>query len=249
MAQFPHDEIKPFGAAGKKQEVGRMFDSIAGRYDFMNRFLSMGTDRGWRRKAIALLKKEQPRLILDVATGTADMAILAAKQLNPDKVVGIDISEKMLEIGRQKIEDQALGSKIELFSGDGETINFPDRTFDAVMVAFGVRNFEHLQKGLSEIIRVLKPGAPLVVLEFSKPRIPGIRNLYNLYMGVVAPQVAGWFNQDKKAYQYLNHSARAFPDRAQFVTVLKNSGFSNTYFKTLSLGICCIYVGRRPLEN
>lgn len=246
MAKFPHDAIKPFGEGGKKEQVSRMFDTIAGRYDFMNRFLSLGTDKGWRRKAINILKKERPQVILDVATGTADMAIRAAHALKPQKIVGIDISEKMLEIGRQKVAAQALESIIKLQAGDSETINFPDQSFDAVMVAFGVRNFENLEKGLAEIWRVLKPGAPLVVLEFSKPRIPGVRNLYNLYMGIVAPEVAGWFNQDKKAYRYLNRSAKAFPDRQAFVSVLNKTGFSNTSFKPLSLGICCIYFGRRP---
>jgi demethylmenaquinone methyltransferase / 2-methoxy-6-polyprenyl-1,4-benzoquinol methylase len=246
MARFAHDDIRPFGSEGKKQEVSRMFDSIAGRYDFMNRFLSLGTDKGWRRKAIRILEKERPQLILDVATGTADMAIRAALTLQPQKIVGIDISEKMLEIGRQKVAAQALDSIIELQVGDSETINFPDQSFDAVMVAFGVRNFENLEKGLREILRVLKPGAPLVVLEFSTPRIPGVRNLYNLYMGIVAPEVAGWFKQDKKAYRYLNRSAKAFPDRQGFVSVLNKMGFSNTSFKPLSLGICCIYFGRRP---
>lgn len=246
MAEFPHDAIKPFGEGGKKDQVSRMFDSIAGRYDFMNRFLSLGTDKSWRRKAIGILKKEQPKVILDVATGTADMAIRAARALQPKKIVGIDISEKMLEIGRQKVAAQALGSIIDLQVGDSETINFPDQSFDAVMVAFGVRNFENLEKGLREIWRVLKPGAPLVVLEFSKPRIPGVRNLYNLYMGIVAPEMAGWFKQDKEAYRYLNRSAKAFPDREAFVSVLNKMGFSNTSFKPLSLGICCIYIGRRP---
>ena len=249
MAKFPHDAIKPFGEGGKKEQVSRMFDSIAGRYDFMNRLLSMGTDTSWRRKAIRILKKDQPQVILDVATGTADMAIRAARNLHPKKIIGIDISEKMLEMGRHKIEAQGLGNIIELHNGDSETINFPDQSFDAVMVAFGVRNFENLEKGLREIRRVLKPGAPLVVLEFSKPRIPGVQNLYNLYMGVIAPQMAGWFNQDKKAYQYLNRSAKAFPDRERFVTVLNHSGYSNTSYKPLSLGICCIYLGRRPLEK
>jgi demethylmenaquinone methyltransferase/2-methoxy-6-polyprenyl-1,4-benzoquinol methylase len=153
----------------------------------------------------------------------------------------------MLEAGRKKIQKEKTGTKIELYSGDGETINFGEDTFDGVMVAFGVRNFENLEKGLSEILRVLKPGAQLVVLEFSKPRLPVIKQLYNLYMGVVAPQMAKWFNQNKKAYQYLNESAMAFPDRQDFIDILKQTGYSNTECKPLSLGICCIYRGRKPL--
>ena len=247
MTDFPHDHIKPFSEqGGKKEQVSEMFDHIAPRYDFMNRFLSAGIDMSWRRKAVRKFKKDQPKTLLDVATGTADMAIMAAKMLKPESITGIDISEKMLEIGRKKIEKEHLGTKIELFSGDGETINFADNSFEGVMVAFGVRNFEHLEKGLKEILRVLKPGAQLVVLEFSKPRIPGIKNLYNLYMGVVAPQMAKLFKQNKKAYQYLNESAKAFPDRQLFVDILKQTGYSETRWKPLSLGICCIYSGRKP---
>ncbi|HEU0111245.1 MAG TPA: bifunctional demethylmenaquinone methyltransferase/2-methoxy-6-polyprenyl-1,4-benzoquinol methylase UbiE [Flavisolibacter sp.] len=247
MTQFSHDSIKPFKEEGsKKEQVSEMFDVIAPRYDFMNRFLSAGIDKFWRRKAIAYFKKDAPQTLLDVATGTGDMAITAAKMLHPQQIVGIDISEKMLEIGRNKIEKQELGTKITLYSGDSETINFADDTFDGVMVAFGVRNFENLEKGLQEIFRVLKPGAQLVVLEFSKPRLPGIKQLYNFYMGKVAPQMAKWFNQNKKAYQYLNESAKAFPDRRLFIEILKKTGYSVTSFKPLSLGICCIYSGRKP---
>lgn len=247
MNKLPHDDIKPFAEDGsKKEQVSEMFDKIAPRYDFMNRFLSAGIDVIWRRKAIGLFKKEHPSYILDVATGTGDMAITAAKILKPQRIAGIDISEGMLEIGRRKIEKEKLATKIELYSGDGETINFAENTFDGVMVAFGVRNFENLQKGLHEIFRVLKPGAQLVVLEFSKPTIPGIKQLYNLYMGVIAPQVAKLFNQNKKAYQYLNESAKAFPDRQNFIDILNKTGYSNTYYKSLSLGICCIYSARKP---
>jgi demethylmenaquinone methyltransferase/2-methoxy-6-polyprenyl-1,4-benzoquinol methylase len=247
MTDFPHDHIKPFSEqGGKKEQVSEMFDHIAPRYDFMNRFLSAGIDMSWRRKAIMKFRNDQPGTLLDVATGTGDMAIMAAKMLRPERITGIDISEKMLEVGRKKIEKERLGTKIELFSGDGETINFADNSFEGVMVAFGVRNFEHLEQGLKEILRVLKPGAQLVVLEFSKPRIPGIKNLYNLYMGVVAPQMAKLFRQNKKAYQYLNESAKAFPDRQQFVDILKQTGYSETQWKQLSLGICCIYSGRKP---
>jgi len=250
MTQFEHDKIKPFSDEGsKKAQVSEMFDGIAERYDFMNRFLSAGIDVSWRKKAILMFEKDQPATILDVATGTADMAIMAAKLIRPGKIVGIDISEKMLEIGRKKVEKEHLGTKIDLQGGDGETINFPDNSFDGVMVAFGVRNFENLEKGLREILRVLKPGAQLVVLEFSKPVIPGVKSLYNLYMGIVAPQMANWFNQNKQAYKYLNESAKAFPDRQRFEIILKQTGYSETTWKTLSLGICCIYSGRKPKKQ
>lgn len=246
MTEFPHDYITPYDQqSSKKQQVSTMFNDIAGKYDFMNRFLSAGIDVSWRKKAIKELKKDNPKLILDVATGTADMALMAYKAIKPEKIVGIDISDKMLEIGRQKVEKENLGTKIELLSGDSETIKFADNTFDAVMVAFGVRNFENLQKGMQEILRVMKPGARLVVLEFSKPRIPGVQQLYNLYMGIIAPQFAQWFAKNKKAYQYLNESAKAFPDRQKFIDVLNQTGYSDTFYKPLSLGICCIYCGRK----
>ncbi|HEX8314860.1 MAG TPA: bifunctional demethylmenaquinone methyltransferase/2-methoxy-6-polyprenyl-1,4-benzoquinol methylase UbiE [Flavisolibacter sp.] len=249
MSKLPHDDIKPFSGEGsKKEQVSEMFDTIAPRYDFMNRFLSAGIDISWRRKAVSLFKNDNPKYILDVATGTGDMAIMAAKMLPSVKVAGIDISEGMLEIGRKKIDKEGLQTKIALHGGDGETINFASHSFDGVMVAFGVRNFEHLEKGLREIFRVLKPGAQLVVLEFSKPRIPGVKNFYNLYMGIIAPQMARMFRQNKKAYQYLNESAKAFPDRQNFIEILNKTGYSNTYYKSLSLGICCIYSARKPSD-
>lgn len=223
-----------------------MFDKIAGKYDKLNRFLSARTDIGWRKKAIRKLKKDNPPHILDVATGTADMALLAYKMLKPDRITGIDISEGMLELGRKKIEKEELEDKIQLHLGDSETINFAENTFDAVMVAFGVRNFENLENGLAEMFRVLKPGGRLVILEFSKPRRKAIKSLYNLYMGIVAPQVARWFKQNKEAYQYLNESANAFPDRQLFTDILKKVGYSDTEFIPLSLGICCIYSGQKP---
>ena len=245
---LPHDHIIPYkdSEKTKKEQVAEMFDRIAGRYDFMNRFLSARTDIGWRKKAIRLLQKDNPQTILDIATGTADMAIMACKLLNPDHIDGIDISPQMLEFGRKKIEKEGLTSKIQLQTGDSETINFVENTFDAGMVAFGVRNFENLEKGLAEILRVLKPGGQLVILEFSKPKQP-VRSLYNLYMGIVAPQLARWFKQNKEAYQYLCESANAFPDRRHIVEILNKVGYSSTRYKSLSLGICCIYSGRKPV--
>ena len=242
---FPHDSIKPITTSqkSKKQQVEEMFNNIAPKYDFMNHLLSIGIDVGWRKKAIALLKKKNTKTILDVATGTGDMAIMAAKLLDVEKITGIDLSENMLELGRKKIEKEGLKSKIELQKGDGETINFPDNSFDAVMVAFGVRNFEHLENGLREMQRVLKPDGTLVVLEFSTPQFMFSKKLYNLYMGIVAPEIARWFKQNKAAYKYLNNSANAFPNRKNFLSLLNTAGFINTHYKPLSLGICCIYTG------
>lgn len=222
-----------------------MFDRIAPRYDFMNRFLSAGIDQIWRRKAIRLFQKDKPQRLLDVATGTGDMAIMAARILKPQQITGIDISEGMLAKGREKIKNKGLSTIIELHSGDGETINFDPGTFDGVMVAFGVRNFENLQQGLREILRVMKPGAQVVVLEFSKPQMPVIKQLYRFYMEYLAPQLAKWFNQNKKAYQYLNESAKAFPDREQFVQILKQAGFSDVSYQSLTFGICCLYSARK----
>ncbi|MBI5372575.1 MAG: bifunctional demethylmenaquinone methyltransferase/2-methoxy-6-polyprenyl-1,4-benzoquinol methylase UbiE [Sphingobacteriales bacterium] len=244
---LPHDKIIPFKDSGKtkKEQVAEMFDRIAGRYDLMNRFLSARIDVRWRKKAISMLKKDNPQHILDVATGTADMALMAYHILKPGQITGIDISEGMLELGRKKIEKEGLAGKIQLQAGDAETIKFADNTFDAVMVAFGVRNFENLEKGLSEIKRVLRPGGRLIVLEFSKPRRKAVKSLYNLYMGIVAPQVARWFRQNKEAYEYLNESANAFPDRQLFTDILKKVGYSDAEFQPLTLGICCIYSGKK----
>jgi demethylmenaquinone methyltransferase / 2-methoxy-6-polyprenyl-1,4-benzoquinol methylase len=248
---LPHDHIIPFKESekSKKEQVAEMFNRIANRYDTMNRVLSARTDIGWRKKAIRKLKKGDPKIILDIATGTADMAIMACKMLNPDKVFGIDISEQMLEGGRKKVEKEGLGEKIQLQGGDSETIIFTENTFDAVMAAFGVRNFENLEKGLSEMLRVLKPGGQLVILEFSKPKQTAVRGLYNLYMRIVAPQVARWFKQNKEAYQYLCESANAFPERRNFIDILNKLGYHDTGYKSLSLGICCIYTGRKPLDT
>lgn len=243
--QYLHDKIVPDtnSAQTKKKQVAEMFDDIAPRYDFLNRFLSAGIDVSWRKKALAKLKELHPKLMLDVATGTGDVAIMAARELQPEKIIGIDISEKMLEAGRVKVAAKGLEAVIELRGGDSETINFPDATFDAVTVAFGVRNFENLEKGMSEILRVLKPGGRLVVLEFSKPKLPGVIQVYNLYMSIVAPQVAGAFSKNKKAYQYLTNSIKAFPEGKHFVAVLNKTGFTNTSCKPLTLGICSIYCG------
>lgn len=247
MAKFAHDHVVPYQGSEleKKQQVAEMFNSIAGRYDFMNRFLSGGIDIRWRKKAINLLKPLQPKNMLDVATGTGDVAILTYKLLNPEKITGIDISEGMLEIGREKIQKQGLSAIIDLQKGDSETINFPDNSFDAITVAFGVRNFQNLEKGLSEMYRVLKPGGKLVVLEFSKPKEPVFKTLYNIYMNLVTPGVGRMLAKNKDAYQYLNDSVQAFPEREQFVSIMQGVGYRETSYKTLTLGICCIYCGSK----
>jgi demethylmenaquinone methyltransferase/2-methoxy-6-polyprenyl-1,4-benzoquinol methylase len=244
---LPHDKIVPFKSSemSKKQQVAAMFDNIAFRYDFLNRFLSGGIDVVWRKKAITELKEINPRYILDVATGTADVAIMMSKYLAPQKIIGIDISNGMLNLGRQKIAKAMLNDRIELQTGDSETINFPAQSFDAVTVAFGVRNFENLRKGLQEMLRVLKPGGKLVVLEFSKPRTTGFKGLYKFYMNLVAPGIGKLVSKNREAYQYLNDSVQAFPEGKDFVNILQETGYTDTYFKTLSLGICTIYCGKK----
>lgn len=247
MGNYAHDTIVPDVTSNlpKKEQVAQMFNDISPRYDFMNRFLSAGIDVQWRKKALSTLKKDSPKIMLDVATGTADVAMMAIKILNPSKIIGIDISEGMLSYGRKKIEEAGLSEVIELQTGDSEAINFPDNTFDAVTVSFGVRNFQHLEKGLYEIKRVLRPGGKLVVLEFSRPDLPLVKQLYNFYVGVIGPVLGKIFSSNKEAYQYLNDSVQKFPERKDFISILERTGYQFTSYKRLSLGICSIYTGTK----
>jgi demethylmenaquinone methyltransferase/2-methoxy-6-polyprenyl-1,4-benzoquinol methylase len=191
------------------------------------------------------LKPLQPKIMLDVATGTGDVAIMAEALLKPEKIIGIDISDGMLDLGREKLRTRQLTDVITLQNGDSEAIDFPDNSFDAVTVAFGVRNFENLEKGLQEILRVLKPGGMLCVLEFSKPTLPGIEQLYNLYLGILAPEIAKLVSKNKDAYKYLNNSVRAFPEGKAFTAIMNLSGYKETTCRKLSLGICSLYTGRK----
>ncbi len=246
MTKFDHDIIVPNSNSdlNKKQQVAEMFNNISTQYDFFNRFLSAGIDVSWRKKAINQLKKNNPKIILDVATGTADVALMTHKMLHPNKIIGIDISKGMLDLAQKKIDQANLNNTIELQLGDSEKILFNNNTFDAITVAFGVRNFENLEQGLKEMHRVLKPGGKVVILEFSKPK--GIFKLfYNLYMKFIAPTIVQLFSKNKKAYQYLNNSVQAFPERETFLNVMHEAGFTQTYLKTLSLGICTIYCGSK----
>ena len=247
MNIYPHDAVVPFKNSNesKKKQVESMFDKIAFRYDFLNRFLSAGIDVGWRRKAIKELISLQPQKVLDVATGTGDFAITSFKILKPEKITGIDISEGMLEIGRKKIAKEGLQDKIELIHGDSEAILFDDNSFDAVTVAFGVRNFENLEKGLSEIKRVLKPGGKLVILECTKPSAFLIKPLYRFYMKFITPKIGKIIAKNNEAYQYLNDSVLQFPEKESFIHILKQANYRKTIYKTLTLGICTIYCAEK----
>jgi demethylmenaquinone methyltransferase / 2-methoxy-6-polyprenyl-1,4-benzoquinol methylase len=246
MSEYQHDTIVPFkdSVVPKKQQVAEMFNKIAFRYDFLNRFLSGGIDRNWRKKAIRELTNK-PKNILDVATGTADMPILMMKMLQPEWITGIDISEGMLALGKQKITKSGLEKNVHLQNGDAESIQFPDNSFDAVTVAFGVRNFQNLEKGLTEMRRVMKPGGRLIILEFSKPGKGFFLPFYKIYLRIIAPRIGKMVSGNAVAYQYLNDSVNAFPEGLAFIRILNNTGFGNTYHKKLSLGICSIYCGNK----
>jgi len=245
MTEFAHDTVVPFkdSELSKKDQVADMFNHIAGKYDFLNRFLSIGIDVIWRKKALKHLKSINPKTILDVATGTADVAIMASNLLHPQQIIGIDISEGMLEIGRKKIDKKGLQDVIKLQLGDSESIDFEENTFDAVTVAFGVRNFQNLEKGLSEINRVLKPGGKLMVLEFSKPTNPLVKQIYTLYMKIITPNIGKLFSKNKEAYAYLDESIKKFPEGKEFIEILNQLGYQQPYCKPLSAGICSIYCG------
>jgi len=240
MTVVPYKDEK----AGKKEQVARMFDSISHRYDLLNHVLSLGIDRRWRKKAIGMLRPHQPRHILDVATGTGDFAI-QAMDIQPDEVVGVDISEGMLEKGRAKIKALGLSSKIQLLSGDSENIPFDENKFDAVTVAFGVRNFADVQRGLREIHRVLKPGGHIIVLEFSRPRQFPFKQVYNFYFKTILPKIGRMVSSDRAAYTYLPESVEAFPDGEDFVNILRNVGFKEITCKPLTFSVSSIYMGQK----
>lgn len=229
---------------GKKEQVAQMFDNISARYDFLNHFLSLGIDKLWRKKAIGLLRKEKPKRILDIATGTGDFA-LQALSLDPEDIKGIDISMGMLEIGKEKIAKKNLEHKIHLQYGDSENIPFAENKFDAITVGFGVRNFENLEKGLSEMHRVLKNGGTAVILEFSKPGSFPFNRIYNFYFHNILPRIGSKVSKDASAYTYLPESVDAFPEGNEFMDILQNCSFKEIKAYKLFSGIATIYTAKK----
>lgn len=239
-------EVKPYSDSdeSKRVQIEQMFDNIAPRYDLLNRSLSLGIDIIWRKNAINLLKELQPKRILDVATGTADFAI-QTMSLNPDQVVGIDISGEMLRIGDEKIIKKGLQDKIVLKKEDSENLSFQNNSFDAVIVAFGVRNFQNLAKGVGEIFRVTKPGGKAVVLELSRPRKFPVKQVYNFYFKNILPRLGAAVSKDSSAYTYLPESVAAFPEGEDFLKVMGNVGFKKLEMRPQTFGICTIYSGTK----
>jgi demethylmenaquinone methyltransferase/2-methoxy-6-polyprenyl-1,4-benzoquinol methylase len=227
----------------KKEQVAEMFDNIAFRYDFLNSLLSLGIHKGWRKKAVQVFKDKKPGFILDIASGTGDFAIESLKA-DPEKITGVDISAGMLEIGKQKIKKLQLENKIELHLADAEHLPFANDYFDAITVGFGVRNFEDLEAGLREMLRVLKPGGDLVIIEFSKPK--GLFSyFYKFYFSYVTPAIGKLFSKDHRAYSYLPESVEAFPHGEAFCSILSRCGYANTQSSKLTFGVASIYTATK----
>jgi len=237
-------KVKPYNKeeSSKKEEVEEMFDNISGKYDFLNHFLSLGIDKIWRKKAIKLLKPFQPKVIMDMATGTGDFAIEALK-LNPERVVGVDLSNGMLEVGRKKMKKKSVDNIIEMVQGDSENLTYEDNTFDAFTVGFGVRNFQNLEAGLSEMLRVLKPGGVGLVLEFSKPKKFPVKQYFAFHSRYVIPTIGKAISKDKAAYSYLPESVAAFPEGQDFVDIMAKVGYRDIKSKKVGGGIATIYYG------
>lgn len=243
------DPVKPYSSDGsKKEQVASMFNAISKRYDVLNRTLSLGIDVIWRKITVAAVRKTGAKKVLDVATGTGDLAIALHRGIQGSQVEGVDISAGMLEVGRDKITRRGLDPHIPLHLGDGESLPFEDASFDAVTVAFGVRNFEHLEKGLVDMKRVLRPGGHLAVLEFSQPEHFPFRPLYFFYFKHILPTIGKWVSKDAAAYTYLPASVEAFPYGEAFAKKLKDAGFSHVSIRPLTFGIASLYVAHTEVE-
>ena len=246
MTKYPQESIKPYNEEEKKSvQVERMFDNIAPAYDQLNHTLSWGIDKSWRKKAIQWLKPFNPQRMMDVATGTGDFAIQACRVLNPKELIGTDISEGMMNVGRQKVKEAGLESRISFAKEDCTALSFPDNRFDAITVAFGVRNFEDLDKGLREMHRVLDSEGKLVILELSEPEWFPMKQLYALYSKVVIPTLGKLLSKDRSAYTYLPQSIKAFPQGEVMKEIILKAGFKEACFKRLTLGICTLYTATK----
>ena len=246
MTNYPQENIKPYNEEEKKSvQVERMFDNIAPAYDQLNHTLSWGIDKSWRKKAINWLKPFQPQRMMDVATGTGDFAIQACRVLNPKELIGTDISEGMMNVGRQKVKDAGLEGRISFAKEDCTALTFPNNRFDAITVAFGVRNFEDLDKGLREMHRVLDTDGKLVILELSEPDWFPMKQLYALYSKVVIPTLGKLLSKDRSAYTYLPQSIKAFPQGEVMKEIILKAGFREANFKRLTLGICTLYTATK----
>ncbi|NPD46161.1 MULTISPECIES: bifunctional demethylmenaquinone methyltransferase/2-methoxy-6-polyprenyl-1,4-benzoquinol methylase UbiE [unclassified Lentimicrobium] len=230
---------------GKKEQVRNMFNSIAGKYDFLNHFLSMGIDIYWRNQLVKKLKKNHPSQVLDIATGTGDLAITISKALPQASIIGADISENMLEVGKQKVLKKKLSDRIKMELGDSEKLKYNDGFFDAVTVAFGVRNYEDLNKGLKEMNRVTKTNGSVYILEFSKPTAFPIKQIYNFYFSSILPLLGKSVSKDDAAYSYLPESVQKFPDGTHFLKHLSNAGYQDVKQVKLTFGICSLYMGKK----
>ena len=246
MTKYPQESIKPYNEEEKKSvQVERMFDNIAPAYDQLNHTLSWGIDKSWRKKAIDWLKPFNPQRMMDVATGTGDFAIQAYRMLNPKELIGTDISEGMMNVGRQKVKEAGLESRISFAKEDCTALSFPNNRFDAITVAFGVRNFEDLDKGLREMHRVLDSDGKLVILELSEPEWFPMKQLYALYSKVVIPTLGKLLSKDRSAYTYLPQSIKAFPQGEVMKEIILKAGFKEACFKRLTLGICTLYTATK----
>lgn len=240
------EKINPYkdSKLGKKEQVAQMFDTISENYDGLNRVISLGIDIKWRKKVVEIVGRNKPKQILDIATGTGDLALMMSV-LNPSRIVGLDISAGMLEVGKQKIAKANLSEKIEMIVGDSEAMPFDDATFDAITVSFGVRNFANLDKGLKEIARVLKPTGVLVILETSNPVKFPFKQGYKLYTNLFLPTVGKLFSKDKSAYSYLSESANSFPFGEAFNNILQKNGFTHTKADPVTFGVATIYTAKK----
>lgn len=243
---YPQEEIKPYDANGKKSvQVEKMFDNIAHKYDFLNHALSLGIDKGWRRKAIGWLRPFQPKNMMDVATGTGDFALQAYADLLPKTLIGTDISEGMMNVGRDKVKARGLEDKISFAKEDCTCLSFDEGSFDAITVAFGIRNFEDLNKGLTEMHRVLQQNGHLVILELTAPESFPMKQLFAIYSKIVIPTLGKLFSKDSNAYTYLPQTIQAFPQGEVMQTILEKAGFREVEFKRLTFGICTLYTATK----